>query len=187
MPFSLDNIKSADMTDVVMIVVMFLILLTGYRLFKGWCAVAGFAGGLYLGQVLAARLGLSGWAQVLIMLVPAVVAAALSWYFYRAGVFAYVFCAGLWLGARMFDIYWISLIFGVVLGLIAAVIALKLLRPALIVLTSVSGAYAASGMILDILAVDTWWVTLLLFALLALWGMVFQFLTTAAVRQQNAA
>jgi membrane protein len=186
MPFSLDNIKSADMTDVVMIVIMFLILLTGYRLFKGWCAVAGFVGGLYLGQMLAARFGLSGWVQVLVWLVPALAAAALSWYFYRAGVFAYVFCAAFWLGFRLFDIYWASLIFGAVLGLFAAFIALKLLRPALIVLTSVTGAYVAGGMILDILAVDLWWITLLLFALLALWGMVFQFLTTAAVKQQNA-
>ena len=185
MPFSVDNFKSVTAYDVVFIIFMLLVMLTGYKLFKFWCALSGFACGAFLGYAISQRFSFNSAAMVAVIALLAVAAAAFGWAFYRAGVFLYVFSAAFTIGFKLFDIWWLAFALGLVLGIVAAILALKLLRAALIMLTAITGAYITSGLILKILAIDSRWVTLLLGVLLAVWGIVFQFITTAP-RKEHA-
>lgn len=123
--------------------------LWGYRLQKIWIACAGFAAGAWLGYVVSSSLTHTTWVLWLVTLCLGAALAALAFRAYLLGIFLLA-CAGtayagwLWLpGVWKNAPHWGLLAVCLAAGVVAGVLAVKFTRPALIVITGLSGGVTA--------------------------------------------
>lgn len=157
----------------------------GYKSLRFWCtligAIIGFIIGFLVGRaVIPDQLAV----QVIIAIVAAILLALVAFKIYLAGVFIYILVT-VFGAVQMIplegDVWRIVLIIaGIVLGIIAGVLAVKYSRPIIIAFTGVTGALTAvrNFRILspDLLKSAVW--VVLAAAVLALLGILVQFKTT---------
>lgn len=117
----------------------------GYRVFKVTLAVMGGLIGLAAGHGLATALGLGDGAQVVALVLGAVAGATLAFFLYIAAVFVAGFGFGATLGMLLLANYhhMVALLTGLVLGVIAGFLAVKLQRVLIVLSTALLGSFRA--------------------------------------------
>lgn len=142
----------------------------GYKIFKIQVAIVLFAAGAYYGYLLLGPtvhhiLGIIAGVLLGMFL------AAISIKIYKAGVFLFV---GLWTGllaASITDLLWAGVIAGIILGLIGA----ALVKPGIIISSSMAGGSMMAAGILGLLRLNFYNVFWIGAFSLAIAGAVFQF------------
>ena len=154
----------------------------GFKLRKLWVSVFGFLVGFSAGFALASLLVQDNSAVVTVAaVVLGVLLALIAYKLYQAGVF-------LWCGISAFTTFyqllpfqteWIAILVCAVLAILVGIIAVKFMRPIIILTTAVSGAFSVCQQVLPWLKVnDTLWITVAA-AVLAVIGASVQFKTTS--------
>ncbi len=117
----------------------------GYRIFKVTLAVVGGLIGLAAGQVLATSLGFGPGAQVAALVIGALLGMGLAFMLYIAAVFVAGFGFGATLGMLLLANYhpMVSLLTGVVLGIIGGFLAVQVQRILIILSTALLGSFRA--------------------------------------------
>lgn len=154
----------------------------GYRLIRFWVSLTGFlAGGLIGYMALNQYVNNIGYA-ILAGFLLGILISFMAWRFYLAGVFFMVFIMIFSLFLRILPeetLYQILvLIVGIIASLAGAVLSVKLVRPAVIVTSAVSGGLSAAADLFVLLEKqDIRWAAAV-GLLMAAAGVVIQFLTT---------
>lgn len=155
--------------------------LLGYKIFKIQVAVIVFLGGFYIGY---AALGTTV-SHVLGLILGAVLGVALagvSVKVYRAGVFLFV---GMWIGLIVdaaTGMWWVGVIAGVLAGLLGA----AMVKPAIIISSSLAGASMGAAGVLGLIRWDNSVVLAIISAVAAGFFIVFQFGINKELPQQGA-
>lgn len=159
-------------------------LLLGYRLLKVWVTLIGFAIGGILGGVLAAALGANNVIVILVTIAAGVAMGAVSFWLYRVGVFIYVAFMGFVAATNLLaqfvadpKVWWVAVI-GVLVGICLAILASRILRPVVIIITSISGALSVAVNFLPLVKLTNTYLLLAAAVILACAGIAVQFLTT---------
>lgn len=117
----------------------------GYRIFKVTLALVGGLIGLGAGHALAGLLGIAGTGEAIAMLIGAMLGAGLAFLLYLAAVFVAGFGFGVTLGllllAQQQQI--VTLVAGLILGLIGGFLAVKVQRVLIVLSTSLLGSFRA--------------------------------------------
>lgn len=126
----------------------------GYRLRKFWMALLGFLIGAFAGFAIASVFTNTGWILLAATLGSGIVLAFLAFRLYLFGVFLYtVFVGyGFVVGLIGHDRWW-SLMLCVAAALVIGILAVKFVRPVIILTTAVSGGFTAVNQILGWLSV----------------------------------
>ena len=141
----------------------------GFQLSKFWISLAGF--------VLGAAL--EGWLFLLCLLLLGAAGALLAYRIYRGGVFLLCFLAAFGGIYALIPTPWVGALAGCAAGLLAGVLSLKLLRPALILSTGIGGGLCAGAGLLPLLGLENPLWGLLAGIALAIAGVAVQFHTTS--------
>ncbi len=159
--------------------------LLGYKLMRLWIALAGFLIGFALGAGISGTLIPTGdYAVLLVLLIGCVtglITALAANKLYRGGVFIMV----LWSvflaisGAFAGNLKWVGILLGIGFGILAAMLALRFMRPWIILSTAVSGGFCASQLFLSLFKVDQLPAMLGLGLLFTILGLVIQARTTS--------
>jgi uncharacterized protein YacL len=117
----------------------------GYRIFKVTLAVVGGLLGLGAGYSLMSALGLGQGAQIVGMVVGALVGAGLAFLLYIAAVFVAGFGFGATLGMLLLANYhqMVSLLTGLVMGIVGGFLAVKAQRILIVLSTALLGSFRA--------------------------------------------
>lgn len=115
----------------------------GYRVFKVTLAVVGGLIGLAAAHGLAGILGLSDGAQVIALVIGALLGAALAFLLYIAAVFVAGFGFGATLGVLLLSSHHqiVALLSGLVLGIIGGFLAVKAQRVLIVLSTALLGSF----------------------------------------------
>lgn len=135
---------------IIMIVIGLLIGFFGLKLARVWAAFVGFLLGTAAGGGIVHVTGLSGMISVGVLLGTAVLFAILACIFYKIGIFFFVIFVVT--GLSVFITQTTSLpVLGIslVLGIVAAIISVKLFDPIVIIVTSISGGVAVGDSIVQ--------------------------------------
>ena len=153
----------------------------GYRLQKLWIALIGFFIGLILGfGIGVALLHLNAGLAFLIGAVLGVLLGLVAFKVYRVGVFLMCFGAVYTMCYSLIPLQWAGVAVGIAGGILAGVLAVKYLRPVIILTTGVGYGLSAAQMLLSLFGVDAFSVILPVGGVLALAGILVQFKTTPA-------
>ena len=164
----------------------------GYKLVRFWISLFGFLIGFLLGFFISAHfMGEMGLVQVLIGAGAGVIFGLLAYKIYLAGVFVFCFVLAF---AAMACIPWpaddlwnvLSVIICIAVGVLAGVLAVRFSRPLLILITGICGAWNAMNAAMTIwpqLPLQDQNIRLIITALVALVGVLVQFLTTRNSRR----
>ncbi len=140
-----------NMTVLIITIVIGLIVgLFGLKLVRVWAAFMGFLLGAAAGGGIAAAAELPEMASVGVMLGAALLMAVLACIFYKIGIFFYMIflVTGLCvLITKMSTLPVLGL--SLVLGLVVAVVTVKVFDPLVIIVTSISGGFMAGGAIVS--------------------------------------
>lgn len=155
----------------------------GYRMQKVWISLVGFFLGASLGYWIADCLGAALWIRYISLLLGGLVGGFISFRIYRLGVF--VLALGM---SALFAAYWIPLegwelaASCLLVGVIVGCLALKFVRPVVILTTGVEGGFAFVQIVVDLLGMSQtlssagmMWLPVAISALLALTGVCIQF------------
>lgn len=135
---------------IITIVIGLLIGFFGLKLARVWAAFVGFLLGTAAGGGIVHVTGLSGMISVGVLLGTAVLFAILACIFYKIGIFFFVIFVVT--GLSVFITQTTSLpVLGIslVLGVVAAIISVKLFDPIVIIVTSISGGVAIGDSIVQ--------------------------------------
>lgn len=115
----------------------------GYRIFKITLAVVGGLIGLAAGHALATALGFGQGAETATLITSSLLGAGLAFLLYIAAVFVAGFGFGATLGMLLLANYhhMVSLLTGVVLGIVGGFLAVKVQRVLIILSTSLLGSF----------------------------------------------
>lgn len=116
----------------------------GYRLQKVMIALAVFAAGFVLFQRVAARFLPYEGAVIGTAIVAAVIAAALSYHLYMAGIFVAFIIMAVSVGRTWINNEWAALLVGVVIGCLLGALAIRMNRPIVICVTGIAGGFATA-------------------------------------------
>lgn len=116
----------------------------GCRLQKPLAALVVLFAGYFLFQRIGLKFLPSGDAAMGFAIVAAVLAAALSYQIYLAGIFAAMVALGAWTGRMWIANGWIGLLAGTAIGCVLGLLAIKNNRPLVIVVTGVAGGFGAA-------------------------------------------
>lgn len=165
---------------VIAIVCGLLTLFFGYKLLKLWIGVAGFFIGLILGGGVAALLKVPATGIIISALVVAVLLACAAFFFYKAGVFLFAGITGFSLVTNLIlgfnsnqKAWWIAAI-GIAVGLIVGILAIKFVRPVIIISTSFSAASSLAFTICPLMGLTNFWLMAVVCVIMAVLGFVFQ-------------
>lgn len=166
-------------------------LLLGYRLLKIWVTLIGFVIGAILGGVIAAALGVNNVIVILITIAVGVAVGAVSFWLYRFGVILYVVFMGFIASTNVLaqfvadpKVWWVSVI-GVLVGICLAILANRVLRPVVIITTSISGAISVAVNFLPLVKLTNTYLILAAAVVLACAGIAVQFLTTKESKKRR--
>jgi hypothetical protein len=117
----------------------------GYRIFKVTLAVVGGLLGLGAGHALMSALGLGQGAQIAGMVIGALAGAGLAFLLYIAAVFVAGFGFGATLGMLLLANYhhMVSLLTGLIMGIIGGFLAVKAQRILIVLSTALLGSFRA--------------------------------------------
>lgn len=161
-------------------------LFWGYKLLKFWVSLAGFVIGAVLGVI--AGVVLQAEISVIIgaVIAAGIIFACLSFFFYKAGVFllvgiiVYGLVTTLIYGAVGVEMAWWIVAIGVAAGIAAGILAVKFIRPMVIMSTSINGGATLAFTICPLLGIESYAVMLITTAVLAFMGLMWQFHTTSS-------
>ena len=120
--------------------------LFGLKLARVWAALVGLVLGVAAGGIVSVVAGLNGMASVGAMAGGAVILAILVCVFYRVGIFFFVWLAIFSMGVSAINQQVIPVIAVCgVLGLILAIVTMKMFDPLVIIITSIYGGYMAGN------------------------------------------
>lgn len=145
-----------NMTALIIAIVIGLIIgLFGLKLVRVWAAFMGFLLGVAAGGGIARVAGLNDMASVGAMLGGAVLLAVLACIFYKVGIFFYmIFVVA---GLCLFILQANSLLFvgiSLAIGLIVAIITVKVFDPLVIIVTSISGGFMAGNALVSMVGLS---------------------------------
>ncbi len=131
--------------------------LFGLKLARVWAALVGLVLGVAVGGIVSAVAGLNGMASVGAMAGGAVILAILVCVFYRVGIFFFVWLAIFSMGISAIGQQSIPVIAVCgVLGLILAIVTMKMFDPLVIIITSIYGGYMAGNALVSLIGLDSY-------------------------------
>lgn len=151
----------------------------GYRLLKFWIAVAGFFVGFLLGFLSADAIAHNTIVSMITGLLVGTLLVVLSFRIYLCGVFLScgAMAYGLFSMLLTADSWWK---YGIcaVLAILVGLIALRFVRPVVVISSAFSGGFSAANTVLAALSVTSTAAFIAAGLLLSIAGIVIQFLTT---------
>lgn len=179
------------MTQIIIAALCFLAALAcgfmGYRLQKVMIALAVFAAGFVLFQRIAAQYLPYEGAATGVAIVSALIAAALSYHLYLAGIFLAFVIVAVSVARTWITNEWLALFAGIIVGCVLGALAVRMNRPIVICVTGIVGGYATAFYCIRLLTLllslsvpsdAVLWVSGTIFAVL---GVVTQFRTTQEI------
>ena len=152
----------------------------GYKLQRVWITLAGFFIGLVLGFLMGIGFGLDAGPALLIGVALGVVLGLVAFKVYRVGIFLMGFTAVYSMFYSLIPLQWLGIVLGIAGGIAAGVLAVKFLRPVIILTTGVGYGLSAGQMLLSLFHITSMAVILPVGGALALAGVIVQFSTTKA-------
>ena len=135
---------------IITIVIGLLIGFFGLKLVRVWAAFVGFLLGTAAGSGIVHVAGLSGMISMGVLLGTAVLFAILTCIFYKIGIFFFVIFTVMGLCAFITRTTSLPVLgISMVLGIVAAIISVKLFDPMVIIVTSISGGVAVGDSIVQ--------------------------------------
>lgn len=116
----------------------------GYQLQKPLIALLVLFAGYFLFQRVGGWFLPSGDAAMGFAIVAAVIAAALSYHIYLAGIFAAMAALGAWIAQTWVPGSWAALLAGIVVGCVLGLLAIRINRPVVIAVTGIAGGFGAA-------------------------------------------
>lgn len=136
--------------------------LFGLKLARVWAALVGLVLGVAAGGIVSVVAGLNGMASVGAMAGGAIILAILVGVFYKIGMFFFVWLAVLGLGVSVIGQQSIPVIAVCgVLGLILAIVTMKMFDPFVIIITSVYGGWMAGNAIVQMIGLESYLVAVI--------------------------
>ena len=131
--------------------------LFGLKLARVWAALVGLVLGVAAGGIVSVVAGLNGMASVGAMAGGAVILAILVCVFYRVGIFFFVWLAIFSMGVSAINQQVIPVIAVCgVLGLVLAIVTMKMFDPLVIIITSIYGGYMAGNAAVSMLGLGNY-------------------------------
>ena len=180
------NLSRYDMiTLAVIAVVGLLFCFFGLKLVRLWAALSGFAAGSAGGAYLASYFHVSDNISLIIGLVAGLVLAILAVRFYLAGVFLAAWVMGI-IGSAYYlrPADWKYAMICAGIGLIIALLTLKLAEPVMMVITGLLGGTAAGQAVYGFLPAENEMIRIAVIGVLVILGMVTQFLMESKRRKR---
>ena len=120
----------------------------GYKLSKVFMSITGFIIGLFIGQTVSSQLlHIEGFASVLCIIRGAVIAALALW-IYRIGIFILCFTFAFSAAGTLFSFEGdIQFFINIIAGLIVGVLAVKYMRPVIILTSAIVCGSSAAGLL----------------------------------------
>lgn len=140
---------------IITVIIGLLIGLFGLKLARVWAAFVGFLIGTAAGGGIVQVAGLSGMASVGVLLGTAVLFAILACVFYKIGIFFFVIFIVTGLCAFITQTTSLPVLgISLVLGIVAAVVSVKLFDPVVIIVTAISGGVSAGNAIVTMIGME---------------------------------
>lgn len=133
------------------VILSFFACFMGYRLQKAWIALGTFAAGFVLIRRIAGHFTSYEGAIAGCAIVFGLILAGLSYHIYTVGIFLAVIVASVWVSCRYIPNQWLGLAAGIAAGFFLGILAVRLNRPAVIVITAAIGAYGLVSFVLKLL------------------------------------
>ena len=153
----------------------------GYKLLKIWMAVVGFAIGMTLGCYFSYQYISNVAFPILIGFLLGLLVGFIAYRIYLVGVFMIAFVTTFGFIGQLLARYnepgWLWLIITLVLAIIIASLAIKFVKPVIIISTSLNGAVMVMLGIFELIKSDAEQMMLLAAVLLAILGIMVQFFT----------
>lgn len=160
----------------------------GYRLLKFFMACIGFIVGLGLGYNLSIEYVSNVGVALLIGFVLGVIIALVIFKIYKLGVFLMAFTATFGFFGQIIGRYnepgWVWLVATLVVAFIVAIIAMKFVKPVIIIATALNGATLTMMGAFKLTNMDAELMMIVGIILLALLGMIVQFFTTKQINHE---
>lgn len=177
----------ADMITLAAVAVVGVLLcFLGLKLVRLWAAVTGLLAGFLGGTYLSANLGLEGYIPYIIGAVTGLVLLVLGIRFYRAGVFWVSWILGT--AGSVFIIRPETLAFVLIcvgIGLVIALITLKIAEPVMMLVTALFGGYAAGQAAYIMLPVHKNIINAAIIIAFIILGIIVQFLQESRKRKRQ--
>ena len=121
----------------------------GYKLSRLFMGITGFIAGAIIGQIVASQiLHVEGFASVLCIILCGAVIASLAFWIYRIGIFILCFALAFSAAGTLFpfegDVQFFA---NVITGLIVGVLAVKYMRPVIILTSAIVCGTSAAGLL----------------------------------------
>jgi len=153
----------------------------GYRYHRFLIAVAGFIVGAEASYRMLVSVTMDSAAKMLIYIIAGLVCSLLAYSFYRLGVVVLVFVATYKIVLPLITNYVASpysMYIAIVAGLLIGFIALRLMRPVIIIATGLSGGITAVSAFGTMFGFTNSTVLLIVGIIIAIFGILFQFKNT---------
>lgn len=161
----------------------------GYKLLKIWIAIIGFVIGMALGYFLSYKHVSNMAIPILIGFLVGLLIGFVAFRIYKMGVFLIAFVTTVTFFGQLLAHYnepaWIWLILTLVLASVAAVVALKFVKPVIIISTALNGAASVVIGVFWLMKIDAEYMLLLSAILLAIVGVIVQFLTNKNTKHEK--
>lgn len=121
----------------------------GYKLSRLFMSITGFIAGAILGQIAASQfLHVEGFSSVLCIILSGAIIAALSFWIYRIGIFILCFALAFSAAGALFPFEGdIQFFVNIITGLIVGVLAVKYMRPVIILTSAIVCGVSAAGLL----------------------------------------
>lgn len=121
----------------------------GYKLSRLFMSITGFIAGAILGQMVASQfLHVEGFASVLCIILCGAIIAALAFWIYRIGIFILCFTLAFSAAGTLFPFEGdIQFFVNIIAGLIVGVLAVKYMRPVIILTSAIVCGSSAAGLL----------------------------------------
>lgn len=133
------------------IILSFLACFLGYRLQKAWIALGTFLAGFVLMKRITGHFTSHDGAIIGCAIVFGLILAGLSYHIYVVGIFLATAAAVIWIFCQYIPNQWLGLAAGVAAGLFLGILAVRLNRPAVIIITAALGAWGLVSFTLKLL------------------------------------
>ena len=161
---------------IAIVVIGLLLCILGLKLMRILSALVGFVLGVGIGAAISMIAGVTGTAALALIIGPGIVFAVLAGVLRKAGVFISVFFyAFTTLSSVIPSASLVVIIIELVVGIVAAVFAVKYMEPAVVIASSLAGGMLAGPAILELIGfADKAWLGYVIGFGLAIIGMLIQ-------------
>ena len=153
----------------------------GYKLLRVWMALVGFVIGMATGYLISYKYFSNMVIPIIIGFSVGVLIGFIAYRIYLLGVFLIALVTTLGFFGQLVAHYnepnWVWLVLTVILSIIAAILAIKFVKPVIIISTALNGATTVMMDVFKLLQEDTKHMMLIASLLLAVLGIMVQFFT----------